>query len=655
MLGVLFLAPERSTVSGRALDAADVVRTVIAAARDEDVTFLAAAVAYYGFVSLVPLALLSVALATLAGGPALADRVVGTLEQFLTPEAQGVVRDALTQDSGRGAATFVGLVTFLWGALKVFRGLDRAFSRVYGSDEVDSLVGAVRNATVALAAIGGGVLAVALVDALVRRILPDLPTVAAVFGTTTLLATLVAALFPLYYLFPGVRLSPREALPGTVFAAVGWTLLELAFSAYVAVVGASSVYGLLGGALLLVTWLYFGAVVVILGAVVNATLSGRGRPPGQDRQLQHPPPRQPRPDQMPRGDDTGSGDGATRSDADATGSDPDGTRSDPGPTVSDADATRNQDAGSARGDSGADDGSGGPPVTDGGRPPDDDAPDEDGETTTGEDEETTTNDEEETGDGETTADEVPSEEDEATEDTEDVDDTGADDGSDEDVDGTDGDDGSEEDDDDTGAEDGSDEGREVDGPDHFWEPETEDVGDRSAGDDGDADDAGPAEGDDAGAADGDEAGAGDGDGGDGGDPGGWREGGEDPRDRTDAGFRDELDRLWEDLEELETHVQDKTVSRSSLESELRSYVRWRVRRGHARGWGPYLVLLYGTVMTLGAFYYLDGIYAILAMIVLWLSTLGLYTLMIIVGAGIGLLRVVAKARGLLGGLRRSEE
>ncbi|EMA53900.1 hypothetical protein C451_08068 [Halococcus thailandensis JCM 13552] len=68
-----------------------------------------------------------------------------------------------------------------------------------------------------------------------------------------------------------------------------------------------------------------------------------------------------------------------------------------------------------------------------------------------------------------------------------------------------------------------------------------------------------------------------------------------------------------------------------LESDLKQYVRKRQRRGHARGWGPYLVLLYGTAMTIGAFAYLDGGWAILAMLVVWLSTLGLYVLMVLVG------------------------
>ena len=63
------------------------------------------------------------------------------------------------------------------------------------------------------------------------------------------------------------------------------------------------------------------------------------------------------------------------------------------------------------------------------------------------------------------------------------------------------------------------------------------------------------------------------------------------------------------------------------------------------------MLLYGTGMTLGAFYYLDGGWAVLAMIVIWLSTLGLYALMVIFGMVVGGLSAVGRLRDVLGSLR----
>ena len=117
-----------------------------------------------------------------------------------------------------------------------------------------------------------------------------------------------------------------------------------------------------------------------------------------------------------------------------------------------------------------------------------------------------------------------------------------------------------------------------------------------------------------------------------------------PRGAPDvAALEAELDRLRAEFDEFEEDVQRRTVDRPTLESELKRYVRSRMRRGHARGWGPYLVLLYGTILTLGAFRFLDGLYAIAAMIILGLSTLGLYTLFIIVGIGLNLLETPGKA------------
>ena len=104
--------------------------------------------------------------------------------------------------------------------------------------------------------------------------------------------------------------------------------------------------------------------------------------------------------------------------------------------------------------------------------------------------------------------------------------------------------------------------------------------------------------------------------------------------RVDDLTDEELAQLREEFEEFRDDVEDRTLHRDDVESDLKQYVRRRMRRGHARGWGPYVVLLYGTVMTLGAFYYLQSIWAVLAMVVVWLSTLGLYVVMVVVGLGL---------------------
>ncbi|WP_321167567.1 hypothetical protein [Halonotius roseus] len=122
-----------------------------------------------------------------------------------------------------------------------------------------------------------------------------------------------------------------------------------------------------------------------------------------------------------------------------------------------------------------------------------------------------------------------------------------------------------------------------------------------------------------------------------------------PRGAPDIGdLDDRLAELRAEFDEFEDDIEDRTVDKSAVESDLKRYVRRKLRRGHARGWGPYLVLLYGTIMTLGAFYWLQNDWvAILAMLIIFLSTLGLYTLFVIVGVGFNVLGAPGKALDLV--------
>ncbi|MDS0260376.1 YihY/virulence factor BrkB family protein [Haloarcula sp. S1CR25-12] len=383
--------------------AVTVSRDLVSAVRTQQVSFLSASIAYYMFVSLLPLLLLGLAVATFVGGESFAEEVVAALGTALTPQAARLVGSALTNASGRGGATAVSLAVMVWGSLKVFRGVDTAFSRIYDTHESGGFLDSVVDAVAALAGIGLALVGFAAVG-----------TLGAVFGVDVALSGLalvpifVVAFLPLYYLFPDTQMTAREALPGTLFAAVGWTALATLFGLYASVAGGFQLYGVIGGVLLLVTWFYFAGQLLLVGAVLNAVLTG-----GTDRQLQH---------ESLRGSNK-----AMSEEADSETPPPDGV---------------------------------------------DDLTDE------------------------------------------------------------------------------------------------------------------------------------------------------------------ELEKLREEFEEFRDDVEDRTLHRDDVESDLKQYVRRRMRRGHARGWGPYVVLLYGTIMTLGAFYYLRGLWAVLAMLVIWLSTLGLYVVMVVVGVGL---------------------
>ena len=81
----------------------------------------------------------------------------------------------------------------------------------------------------------------------------------------------------LYHVAPNHRSPWRHELPGSLLATVWWVVVSLGFSTYLAFAssGANAVFGLLGGALGLLLWLYLMAMGLLVGAEVNSLLAVR--------------------------------------------------------------------------------------------------------------------------------------------------------------------------------------------------------------------------------------------------------------------------------------------------------------------------------------------------------------------------------------------
>ncbi|WP_410765907.1 YihY/virulence factor BrkB family protein [Haloferax sp. DFSO60] len=444
-------------MSARIREIVSLARTVVETIQDREITFLAASISYYALVSLVPLLVLAVVVTTAIGGAELQAQLEELINQYLVPAGQGIVQRALEDQTGQGSIGIVSLGLSVWGALKLFRGLDIAFSRIYGS-ESGGILDQLKDGIIALVSIGLGTVGVAALTALIALL--ELPFVQ-YLSPLVLFITLCVAFFPLYYVFPDMKLRPRQVIPGTLVAAVGWTLLGVGFGIYTQYT-AGSIAGALGSVLLLVTWFYFSGVILLAGAVVNAVLLGDS-------------------DELP------------------------------------VDAPEN---GPGRGGDGGDHGS--------------------------------------EMDRQVQHQGVRHE----------------------------------------GHTDMSDDRGDNDGP-HGGEGAGDDQPNSSVS----------------------------------------------PRGAPDIEeLESRVEELRADLDSFESDVTERTVEKPKLEAEMKRYVRRRMRRGKARGWGPYLVLLYGTVLTLGAFYYLQSdLIAVFAMLVIFLSTLGLYVLFVIFGIGLNALGVPSRA------------
>lgn len=257
----------------RGKDASAVVRAVVREIDRQNLPFLAASLAFYAFVSLLPLLLLVLIVASVFAGDAVSEHLIALTRRYLSPTGQELLATAITDAAGWVGSSILGFLVLVWSAFQIFRGIDIAFAQLYGTTADQSVMHSLRDAIVGLFAIAIALFASAA-SGVAIALFPDVPYIGAL-SPLLLIAGLAMVFFPLYYVFPNVEMNPREALPGTLFAAVGWAILNTLFQFYVSITTLADVFGVIGGALLFLLWLYGGAVVLLLGAVVNVVLAGR--------------------------------------------------------------------------------------------------------------------------------------------------------------------------------------------------------------------------------------------------------------------------------------------------------------------------------------------------------------------------------------------
>ena len=84
-----------------------------------------------------------------------------------------------------------------------------------------------------------------------------------------------------YHFAPHRQSSLRSELPGAIVATVWWLAVSTGFRVYLGLAsgGMNTVFGLLGGALSLLFWLYLLSMGLLVGAVINSLLARRQQSP----------------------------------------------------------------------------------------------------------------------------------------------------------------------------------------------------------------------------------------------------------------------------------------------------------------------------------------------------------------------------------------
>jgi membrane protein len=247
---------------------------------DDNITGEAAKAAYYFFLSMFPMLLVLFAFTGLVGGEVAFQRIMEWLTTSLPEDAtalvEGFVRE-ITHEQRPGVLS-VGIVLTLWAASNFFAALGDALDVMFGSREQSSWVSK-RLKSLLLMFVGGALLyasAMALVAGPQIASSLGLNAVLHWFAWHIVFVVLVGLLWLIYYVLPaqdqsGIR---RELLIGAVAGTALWLLATAAFRMYVSnFANYGRIYGLLGGIIILLLWLYITSLAILLGGEIADTLA----------------------------------------------------------------------------------------------------------------------------------------------------------------------------------------------------------------------------------------------------------------------------------------------------------------------------------------------------------------------------------------------
>lgn len=242
---------------------------------------LAAAIAFFGFLSLFPLLLLGVSVAGFvlddpADQLAVAETITGSIpgfEQTVSGEDSQVSELLAGVVSQRGTIGVVGLVTLLLTGLRVIN-VAMAATRVVFRGTVLTGVKAKLRQVLALLGLGALAIAGASASSIAGIGLGQLPSQVAVLVSLGVTYVLDVGLFLGAYtlLAPAVPLSVRDRVPGALLAAAGWTGLKVAGATWVGnqIDSANALYGALGSVIALLLLFYLAGRLFVYGAVLSA-------------------------------------------------------------------------------------------------------------------------------------------------------------------------------------------------------------------------------------------------------------------------------------------------------------------------------------------------------------------------------------------------
>lgn len=251
-------------------------------------TDIAAALTYYGVLSMFPMLIAFISVIGLFGNPeATVQKLLDMLDQMGAGKQLEAIEPVVQQLAGSqaaGLAFVLGLAGALWAASNYVNAFSRAMNRIYEIEEgrpvwklrpwllLLTVVILILVVLVALSLVLSGSVSDVIFGAL---------GLSGVFNTVwniakwpVMFVVVVVIVALLYWATPNVRpASFRWVSPGAVIAIVVWAIASAGFGFYVSRFGSyNETYGTLAGVIVLLLWLWLTNVALVFGAEFDAEL-----------------------------------------------------------------------------------------------------------------------------------------------------------------------------------------------------------------------------------------------------------------------------------------------------------------------------------------------------------------------------------------------
>jgi membrane protein len=254
-----------------------------------EATRLGASLAFYTVLSLAPLVILTIAIASVFVDVGQAREGVNRqFQELLGPAGAEAVRNLITHAKDVKAssiASILGLGTLLFGASQVFSELQAALNKIWEVDAAKTrgVIAIIRQRFLSFGlvlAIGLMLLislilsaALAVVGTLMHSALPLPEWVLHGFDLLVSVAA-TSALFALIFKYiPQADTDWRHSLMGGLVTATLFGLGKMLIGLYLGKAGVGSAYGAAGSLVVVVAWVYYSAQIFFFGAEFTHTLT----------------------------------------------------------------------------------------------------------------------------------------------------------------------------------------------------------------------------------------------------------------------------------------------------------------------------------------------------------------------------------------------